>query len=332
MLMLAMASIPASPRVEVIASSGGLPPEIVGTYREPGGFQKVKSGQYLVFDRRSHAVFGVDANETTTWKVVDIGEEPGRVLDPMAFDAEPGGSFVVADAPGARERIQIFSEGGRRLGGFSLPGRAVPRLAIGNVVLSGIGSLQYTGSSIIMNQPDTGSLITEYGLAGTPTRSIGALRRTGHEQDPELHIALNAGLPLAIPGGGFYFIFQAGVPVFRKYDQQGRLLFERHIEGVELDPVLAALPTVWPRRPGREGGRDLPLVTPVVRTAAVDPAGNLWIALVQPFTYVYDAEGQKTRVVQFRAAGVVSPSSLFFAAAGRLLVTPGCYEFRTNPR
>jgi hypothetical protein len=31
--------------------------------------------------------------------------------------------------------------------------------------------------------------------------------------------------------------------------------------------------------------------------------------------------------VQFRAAGIFAPGSLFFAANGRLLVTPGLYEF-----
>ena len=66
--------------------------------------------------------------------------------------------------------------------------------------------------------------------------------------------------------------------MFRKYDQRGRLLFERHIEGVELDPLIAALSTVWPRRPDAGARREVPLVTPVVRTAAVDPAGNLWVA------------------------------------------------------
>jgi hypothetical protein len=31
--------------------------------------------------------------------------------------------------------------------------------------------------------------------------------------------------------------------------------------------------------------------------------------------------------VQFRAAGILSPSSLWFSDKGRVLVTPGCYEF-----
>ena len=35
----------------------------------------------------------------------------------------------------------------------------------------------------------------------------------------------------------------------------------------------------------------------------------------------------KIRAVQFSAAGIVSPTSLFFSSSGTLLVTPGCYEF-----
>jgi hypothetical protein len=326
-LPLLLVPVQAAMRVEVLTSVGGLPPEIVGVYREAAVFQQVSSGQYLVFDRRSHAVFGVDAGKTTTWKLVDIGEEAGRVLDPTAFDAEPGGSFVVADAPGGRERVQLFTSSGQRLGGFSLPGRSAPRITLDNIVLSGIGSLQYTGTSLLMSQPETGALMTEFGLGGTPTRSIGALRRTGHEADPDVHLALNAGLPVVNPRGGFYYVFQAGVPVFRKFDREGRLLFERHIEGIELDPSIAAIPTVWPRRPGSGRAKDLPLVAPMVRSAAADAQGNLWIALLQPFTYVYDNEGNKIRAVQFRGAGAVAPSSLFFTASGRLLVTPGCYEF-----
>ena len=46
-----------------------------------------------------------------------------------------------------------------------------------------------------------------------------------------------------------------------------------------------------------------------------------------PYTYVYDRDGDKMRTLQFRAAGIRSPNSLFFGAKGRLLVTPGLYEF-----
>ncbi len=121
------------------------------------------------------------------------------------------------------------------------------------------------------------------------------------------------------------------MPLFRKYDAKGTLLFERHIQGREIDAILAAQPTKWPRRANAEGA-ELPLVTPVVRTAAVDPSGNLWIAFSVPFTYVYDADGEKSRIVQFRGAGILSPTSFAFSQGGRLLVTPGCYEFQATPQ
>jgi hypothetical protein len=64
-----------------------------------------------------------------------------------------------------------------------------------------------------------------------------------------------------------------------------------------------------------------------VRAAAVDPGGRLWVSFVVPYTYVHDGLGEKIRTVQFQAAGLVSPSSLHFPSPGRVLVTPGCFEF-----
>ena len=55
------------------------------------------------------------------------------------------------------------------------------------------------------------------------------------------------------------------------------------------------------------------------------------ISLTVPYTYVYDGQGDKVRTVQFSAAGLISPTSLFFTREGRLLVTPGCYEFDSAP-
>ena len=74
----------------------------------------------------------------------------------------------------------------------------------------------------------------------------------------------------------------------------------------------------------------MPMVPPLVRTAAVDRTGALWISFTVPFTYVYDADGEKTRVVQFYGAGIIAPTSLSFARDGQLLATPGCYVF--DPR
>src|SRR5258708_9167327 len=218
-LLLAVAAAP-PPRVETLRSTGGLPAHIAGSFRDPLGFQQSDSGQYFVFDRRAHAVYTI-AGDTAT-KIVDIGSEPGRVLDPTAFDIDPSdGSFVVADAPLRRSRIQVFTADGRRLGGFTLPEREKPRLMLDNMVLNGIGSIQYTGRSLLINQPETGGLVSELELYGTAIRSFGELRRTGPQRDAHVHLALNAGLPLADPTGGDHLLVSRRAPPFSKTHTEG---------------------------------------------------------------------------------------------------------------
>jgi hypothetical protein len=310
--------------VEVLRATGGLPAHIAGSFQSPIGFQQADNGQYFVFDRRAHAVYTIAGDAAK--KIIEVGAEPGRVIDPSAFDIDPAdGTFVIGDAPFEGARIQTFTASGGRIGGFSLPGRHVPRVTMDAFVLSGVGSLQFTGTTILINQPEQGALITELTFNGTPYRTIGELRTTG-QADPNVHLALNAGFPLADPTGGFYFVFSAGVPLFRKYDANGRLLFERHIQGAEVDGYLRTMPTSWPVRNTDSGV--LPIVPPAVRAAGIDRAGRLWVALTSPFTYVYDPAGDKIRTVQFRGASVLTPNSLFFTKDGRVLVTPGCYEFQ----
>ncbi|MQA31319.1 MAG: hypothetical protein GEU82_16035 [Luteitalea sp.] len=312
---------------DTLTAARAIPDAIAGRFREARGFQQSASGQYYVFDRRGHTVYGIDEAQTSVWPIVQIGAEPGRVIEPTAFAVAADGSFVVADAPGNRGRIQVFSPVGFRIGGFMLPGAARPRITFENVVLNGIGSLQYTGSSILMSQPETGALVTEYDLSGQTSRAFGALRSTGHESDRDVHLALNSGIPLVTPSGEFYFVFQAGAPAFQKLDAQGRLQFERRMQGREVDQVLAALPGSWPRQ---SANGELPLVAPTIRAAAVDRDGHLWVSFVAPFTYVFDADGDRIRTVHFRGVGAVLPGSLFFTLRGRLLVTPGLYEFPTS--
>jgi hypothetical protein len=312
-------------QVETLKSVGGIPPHIVGTFEEPINFQQSSSGSYYVFDRRGHSVHTVDAARTKARKIVDIGAEEGRIIQPTGFDMAADGRFVVADVPRMQQRLQTFASGGERLGGFFLPGQPAARIIVGNLMLNGAGSVQHTGGSLLLSHPESGALFTEYSVGGYAWRSIGALRATGFENDRDLHIAMNAGLPLVDPTGGFYYVFITGTPMFRKYDANGALVFERYVQGRELDDLLAVQPNRWPR--GRVQDREVPFVTPVIRAAAVDGTGQLWISLGVPYTYVYDAHGDKARSIQFQAAGIVSPTSLFFTSRGRLLITPGCYEF-----
>ncbi|MEY4093771.1 MAG: hypothetical protein RLZZ53_970 [Acidobacteriota bacterium] len=317
---------PSPGTVDVLKSVNALPPHIAGLFRDPIGCKQTANGDYYVFDRRGHTVYSVDQAGTTAQKLVQIGAEDGRLIEPSAFDVAFNGSFAVADGPNRRERVQLFDAAGVRTGGFLLPGQGVSRVVLGSLSLNGVGSLSYNGRTILMSHPESGWLMTEYGLGGTPLRSIGQLRKTGHESDRDLHFALNAGIPIADPDGGFYFVFMAGMPAFRKYNASGELVYERAVQGREIDPLIAAIPDRWPRRSAGE----VPLVAPIVRTAALDRSGRLWISFLLPYSYVFDTNGEKVRTVQFRGAGIITPSSLWFNDRGRVVITPGCYEFATR--
>ena len=311
--------------LDVLKAVNARAPHVTGLFRDPIGFKQTANGDYYVFDRRGHTVYAVDEAGAAAKKLVQIGAEDGRLIEPSAFDVAHNGSFAVADAPNGRERVQIFDAAGVRSGGFILPGRGASRIVLGSLSLNGVGTLAFTGRTLLMSHPESGWLMTEYALDGSPLRSMGQLRKTGHENDRDLHLAWNAGIPIAAPDGGFFFVFMAGAPAFRKYDGKGTLVYERVVQGREIDPLVAAIPDRWPRRSAGE----LPLVAPMIRTAAVDRSGRLWVSFVIPFTYVFDPGGEKIRTVQFRGAGIVAPASLWFNEKGRILVTPGCYEF--NP-
>ncbi len=315
----------AAMQVQILRATASLPPFLSGEFRSPLAFQRTADGWFYVFDRRGHSVYRIDPAMEHATRIVSIGAETGRLLQPTAFASEPNGTFAVADAP-AQERIQVFADQGSLIGGFFPSGATPFQVVLGGLVLGGVGSLQYDGHAILISQPATGSLITEYSPYGDLRRSFGPLRETG-QRDRDVQLLLNTGLPLFNPQGGYDFVFQTGTPLFQRYDRDGHLLFERHIEGREIDELIGRLPTEWPTRP--PGSDEFPVAHAIVRTAAIDRQGNLWVALVVPYIYVYDPDGEKIRVVQLRtSAGPVAPTSLFFDPQGRLLVTPGCDIFR----
>jgi hypothetical protein len=327
-LSIAVATLTARPPV-VLRSIAAFPLATAGRFEQPITLQPAPGGAFYVFDRRGHTVYRVNAARTLVEPLVSIGAEAGRVLRPSAFSAASDGSFAVADAPLERERVQVFNAQGLRIAGFELPSRSLPRVLLDSIVLNGVGSLHFTGRRILISQPEHGGAITEYDLYGQPQRTIGRLRPTGHEADRDLHIALNTAIPLAARDGGFWVVFQTGIPIFRRYDAAGTLLFERRIEGRELDRHLASLPGSWPGR-GKDA-QEIPLVTPTVRAATLDADGDLWISFVVPWVFEYDQDGDKIGVFQLQAAGPLAPTSLAFGPDRRLFVTPGLYEFDVSP-
>src|SRR5262245_16308336 len=102
---------------ETLRSVGGLPAHIAGRFAELTTCRQSPDGSFLVFDRRSHTVFSVAPGADAPREIIAIGSEPGRILRPYAFDVAADGTFVVADAPQGRGRVQVFMPSGSRLAG-----------------------------------------------------------------------------------------------------------------------------------------------------------------------------------------------------------------------
>ena len=311
---------------EVLRPVDALPAQLVNRLDDVTGIVSLSDGRSLLLDRRAHTVFMLAPGQRNLRRLFEIGREPGNLISPQAIAISRDDIFAVLDSPDGLPRIQYFTGDGLRLGGFLLPmpDSPTPRLT-GGLSISSVGAFAFTGKTFLVSEPSWGSLFMEVDTTGEVLRHIGQWRLTGHEAERDVHMALNLGLPVVDPTGGFYFVFQTGVPALRKYDSSGQLIFERHIEGPELDGLIQALPTTWAAR----SGSTRPLAPTLVRTAMADSLGNLWISLRSGVTYVYDRSGEKVRTVRFQAAGVLSPDYFFFRGT-RLLVTPGGYMFDTN--
>lgn len=167
-------------RVDVLTSIGGLPPHLTAQFESPAAFQQGPGGDYFVFDRGGHAVYRIRADRSTARKIVGIGQEDGRIIDPTGFDVAEDGRVVVADRPRGRQRIQVFDPEGLRVGGFILPGQPATRIVFGGAILNGAGSIQFAKRELLISHPESGTLITAYNTAGYSTSVVGRLRPTAY--------------------------------------------------------------------------------------------------------------------------------------------------------
>jgi len=310
-------------RVDVLEPVSGLPAHVFARFQQPATVVVTSTGDYLVLDRRAHTVFRVNPSGQIVRPILGIGHEPGRLLRPMAMALSDDDILAVLDAPNNVQRLQYFGTDGTLIGQFYLTILGTPGVVVNDQIVSGASAMAFDGKTFWFTAPARGTLMFQTDTAGTVLGQVGHLRRTGHEADRELHAALNAGLPVVDPTGGMFFVFQTGRPMLRKYDTAGVLLFERHIEGPELDPIVARLPDRWDTP--NDGSRPLPAL--MVRAAAADRQGRLWVVLQTGHVYVYDTSGEKVRTLVFGGPSRELTSSLFFTRGGRVLTGPAGYEF-----
>src|SRR4051794_11632948 len=92
LLAIVLAGAPAAD-VEQRNSTAALPPHVAAAFDEIAACHLSTAGDYLLFDRRAHAVYSVAAGADVAQKIVQIGSETGRILRPSAFDSAPDGTF-----------------------------------------------------------------------------------------------------------------------------------------------------------------------------------------------------------------------------------------------
>jgi hypothetical protein len=311
--------------IETLKSVAAVPAHVLARISEVTDLAATPENDYLILDGRGHALYRVDRAGRTIRRFGQVGSEPGNLMQPSMLSMGPGDIFATLDGADGRQRIQYTATSGLHVGQVYLPTRRGAMSVAGDRLRTNASAIAFTGQTFLVNYPELGSPMVEMDTTGAVLRYIGHLRSGGVTGDPELELALNVGLPVVDPTGGYYFVFQTGVPAFRKYDRAGQLVYERHIEGREIDPLVQALPNSWTTR--ADGAR--PFSEPIISTAAADREGRLWIATRTSYTYVYE-RGEKTRTVLFQGARLIAPSSLFFMRSGRLLVGPDGYEFEVG--
>ena len=73
--------------VEERRSVGGLPAHVAGAFDEIAACHVLPSGEYVIFDRRAHAVYTFARGAQEPKRIVQIGSERGRIIRPTAFDS-----------------------------------------------------------------------------------------------------------------------------------------------------------------------------------------------------------------------------------------------------
>lgn len=270
-------------------------------------------GKYFLTDIDGNRILIVNERMELERDFGRIGSGPGRLFHPGYLDVGPDGTVFVEDS--GNERIVKFDQGGNYLGELRLPAHL--GLAVG------------AQNELYLGDPYEGHLVSVYSSSGQKLRSFGQLKKYSDvygpafsDKDAPYTIAFNRVRLSTDKEGNVYVSFML-TPLIQKYRPDGTLLFERRLEGSEIDQLMDAIQkTKYISTRGDGADARIVALDPVI-----DPAnGNLMVPLVDGSIYVADREGKKIALLR---PGWTSPGNngLFrpFVAAlgakGELLIT-----------
>lgn len=244
--------------------------------------------RYYISDARANRVLVVNDKMQAEKSIGRIGSGPGELIHPGNIGVAGDGTLFVHD--GGNERIERFSVNGDYLGEFP----------VGTYEGFGVSNAK----EIYLGQPENGSLVTVYSETGERLRSFGKLKKFSEvygrqyaDKDELYRVAVNRVRLFVDRAGNVYVSFMLA-PIIQKYDSTGALLFERRLEGEEIDDLTDILlnNTHFKYLSTSKDGLEARFITldPVVEPAT----GNIYVLLPSGLIYVADSEGRKLSLLR----------------------------------
>lgn len=266
-------------------------------------------GLYVVSDRTRNSLLVINDRSEIQKEIAGIGSAPGRLFRPGYLDVASDGIIYVQD--GGNERIQSFDLEGRYLGGFA----TTPFM----------GFAAGAGGEVFLGQPEKGRLVTVYSRDGKVLRSFGSLKKFSEvygsgsaDDDEKWRNAINR-VKISVEPDGSVLVSFMMAPLIQKYTREGVLVFERRLEGPEVDRLTQSALTT-------EGGGNLTMSMDgfpehVMALEAVSlPGDEIDVALTDGSVYVADAEGRKVDVLHPHASNRFTPEMVGLSPAGEMVV------------
>lgn len=276
------------------------------------------NGLYYVSERRRHSVIVLNDRFEVQKEIGGIGSAPDRLFRPGAIDVSDDGIIYVQD--GGNERIQSFSIDGTHLAAFDTG--------------QYMGFAAGTGGEIYLGQPENGALVSVYSREGKLLRSFGQLKLYSDlhgepfkDQNEEFSNGINR-VRLSVDKDGNILVSFMLVPLIQKYTRNGQLLFERRLEGPEIETLT--------RAPGGHLSMSMDGFTQeIIALEAVPlPHGEIEVVLTDRSVYVADQNGQRLRVLHPHVEANFTPEMTGVTPTGELMVIGlnprNCYRLAGN--
>ncbi len=259
---------------------------------------------YYVSDRKRHSVIVFNERFEIQREIGGIGSAPGRLFRPGYIEVSDDGIIYVQD--GGNERIQSFTLDGTHLGTFSTE----PYM----------GFAAGTRGEIYLGQPEKGALISVHSREGKLLRSFGKLKdysdfygEAFRDRNEEFSNAINR-VRLSVDRDGNILASFMLIPLIQKYTRDGELVFERRLEGPEID-ALTQSPS------GRLTMSMDGFVGEIIALEAIPlPNGEIGVVLTDRSIYVADQSGQRLRVLRPSVETNFTPEMTGVTPAGEVLL------------